>query len=45
MSNRSFKKISERRGPSMETCGTPTIVCIHELKTESSFIIWCRFER
>ena len=42
MSNRSFKKILKRRGPSMELCGTPVIVCIHELKTESSR---CRFER
>ena len=28
----------------MEPCGTPTIVSIHELKTKSSFILWCLFE-
>ena len=39
MSNKSFKKMLKRTGPSMEPCGTPIIVCIHELKTESSFIL------
>ena len=33
------------RGPSIEPCGTPIIVCIYELKTESSSVLWCRFER
>ena len=39
MSNRSkrFKKMLKRRGPSIEPCGTPVIVDINELKTESSF--------
>ena len=41
MSNRSFKKMLKRRGPSMEPCGTPIIVCIYELTTDSSFILWC----
>ena len=27
----------KRRGPSIEPCGTPVIVDINELKTESSF--------
>ena len=45
MSNRSIKKMLKRRGLSMEPCGTPIIVYIHEVKTESSFILWCRFER
>ena len=45
MSNRSFKKMLKRRGPNMEPCGTPIIVCIHELKIDSSFIPWCQFER
>ena len=45
MSNRSFKMMLNKRGPSMEPCGTPIIVCVDELKTESSFILWCRFER
>ena len=36
MSNKSFKKMLKRRGPSMEPCGTLIIVFIHETKTESS---------
>ena len=43
MSNRSFKKMLNRSGPSMEPCGTPIIISVDELKTESSFIR--RFER
>ena len=35
----------KRIGPSMEPCGTLIIVRIYELKTEPSFILWCRFER
>ena len=45
MSNRSFKKMLKRRDPSMEPFGTAVIACIHELKSESSFILWCQFER
>ena len=45
MSNRSFKKMFKRRSPSMEPCGTIIIVYIHELKAESSFILWRRLER
>ena len=45
MSNRSFKKMLMKRGPSMELWGTQIIVFIHERKTKSSFILWCQFER
>ena len=44
MSDRSFKKMLKRRGPSMEPCGTPVIVCIHKLvylKGNFSLVLDC----
>ena len=29
----------QRRGQRMEPCGTPIIICDHEIKIESSFIL------
>ena len=43
--NKSFMKILKRRGPRIDSCGTPVLISHHELKGEPIFLLCFRLIR